>query len=273
MLQLFLTAFSPLQFRQILDYPADAGPSASHTHHHLFCHHKCHCQFIGWQFEELFLDEDCHLTPPTQAPPTSPTVVFLLSFFPKLAHRAVTQRVLLWHAAGWRCSGHEKSLKNSQLSSLLLCKNFLNFFFSCIHEELIPALPLGEFHSCISQLPSNPKFLYPVPGLKTALENCFLTGKLGVEVNSFTLTARGTEELKHLEQKWVLGVIRSHQMHMSQNCLHKTIDPCLTNLLLFAFYFLYFQWKIPASCISCKFLYFQLLPPRKFKKDSKGILI
>lgn len=65
-------------------------------------------------------------------------------------------------------------------------------------------LPLRKFHFYISQLPCNPKFLYPVPGLYTALENCFLTGKFGVEVNSFTLTARSTEELKHLEQKLIL---------------------------------------------------------------------
>lgn len=134
--------------------------------------------------------------------------------------------------------GHEKSLRSPQLNSLLWRTLFPNML---LLQELIPAFPLREFHSFISQLRSNPEFLYPVLVLYTALENCFLTGELGVEVNSFTLTARSTEELKHLEQKWVLGVIRSHQMLMSQNCHHKTIDPSLRNLLLFSFYFLYFQ--------------------------------
>lgn len=151
--------------------------------------------------------------------------------------QAVPKTELLRRAAGWRWPD-EKSLRSPQLNIPLFWRNYFQTCFCCIHEELIPALPLGEFHSCISQLPSNVEFLYPVLGLYTALENCFLTVKLGVEVNSFTLTARSIEQQKHPEQKWILGVIWSHQMHMSQNCLHKTIDPCFTNLLLFAFYFL-----------------------------------
>lgn len=170
------------------------------------------------------------------APPTSSC--FQQSGFPKLTHSAVTQAVLLRHAAGWRWS---EPWNIPQKPSAKLFSVLEDFIFKHAFAAGIPVLPLREFHSFISQLPSNPKSLYLVLGIYTALESCFLTGEVGVEVYSFTLPARSTEELKHLEQKWILRVIRSHHMHVSQNCLHKTIEPCLKNLLLFSFCILYFQ--------------------------------
>ena len=157
-----------------------------------FCHHKSHCDFISWQLRELFLDEKCHLPPPTQALSTPHR-------FPKLAHHAVTQALLLTHAAKWRWSGpwevpQKTSAKRFSVLWDCIVKNTL------LHLQGTKARtsPLGLSLLPCTKLPSKANSLFPVPRLYTALENSFFSAKSRVEVNSFRLTAWRAEKLKHV---------------------------------------------------------------------------
>lgn len=99
----FSLLFSP-SIRQILVYPADAGPSALHTYHHLFVTTNATVTSQDdssvsyfWVKTVIFPHNTDTLHPYT---PNLP-MFSAESFFPKLACSAVTQTMVLRHAAAW----------------------------------------------------------------------------------------------------------------------------------------------------------------------------